>query len=205
MHLRLDLSALRLGRDCGCDRRPGQTPLCRAVLVTLCLAWLLATSAYARDEAVAIRGKVTHVRDGDTLQMLTDAGHRIEVRLNAIDAPEKAHSGSRGQPHAERSRINLAELVLRRHATLMHTTMDRYGRHVGTLLLESAGGTIDAGWWQVKSGYAWVYERYLDELPPALRVRYREAQSEARDERRGLWADARPVPPWDWRRRQSRS
>lgn len=29
-------------------------------------------------------------------------------------------------------------------------------------------------------------------------------EKRARAERRGLWADADPVPPWEWRRRKSR-
>lgn len=165
------------------------------------LSWT--TLAWAGDPRQAIPGLVVKVRDGDTVQMLTDDGRRIEVRLNAIDAPEKAHGRMRGQPNAERSRINLAQFAARKRATLLHTTMDRYGRHVGLLAVETAQGAIDAGWWQVQSGYAWVYERYIEEIPPRLRLRYREAQVQAREERLGLWADARPVAPWDWRRRQA--
>lgn len=156
----------------------------------------------ARSQPTAISGTILKVRDGDTLQMLTDAGRRIEIRLNAIDAPEKAHGGNRGQPHAERARLNLAEVAVRRRATLLHTTMDRYGRHVGMLTLDTAQGEVDAGWWQLRSGHAWVFERYLGEIPARMRARYREAESQARTERRGLWADTRPVPPWEWRQRQ---
>lgn len=170
---------------------------CAVVLGGMC------RHAIAREQPVTISGVVTKVRDGDTLQLLTDAGARIEVRLNAIDAPEKAHGSVRGQPYAERSRLNLAQLAVRRRATLRHTTMDRYGRHVGVLTLDTDRGEIDAGWWQVQSGYAWAYERYLNELPARLRVRYREAQAQARGERRGLWADPRAVAPWEWRKRQA--
>lgn len=176
------------------------SPLHRLLLLVCLLA--LGPHAPAREQPVAIHGVVVKVRDGDTVQMLTDTGQRIEVRLNAIDAPEKAHGGTRGQPHAERSRLHLAELAVRRRATLLRTTMDRYGRHVGMLALDTAQGQVDAGWWQLQAGYAWTYERYLDEIPMRLRLRYREAQAQARAERRGLWADARPVPPWDWRKRQ---
>jgi endonuclease YncB( thermonuclease family) len=172
-----------------------------ALLLVCLLCW--STSSIAREPPVAIRGWIVKVRDGDTVQMLTDAGKRIEVRLNAIDAPEKTHGGMRGQAYAERSRLSLAQLAARRRATLLHATMDRYGRHVGMLSVDTAHGGIDAGWWQLNSGYAWVYERYLDEIPMRLRLRYREAQSQARADRRGLWADPRPVPPWTWRRRQA--
>lgn len=157
---------------------------------------------HARESAVQIEGVVLRIRDGDTLQLLTHGGQRIEVRLNAIDAPEKAHGNVRGQPHAERARLALAQLAARRNVTLLRTTMDRYGRHVGRVLVHTADGDVDAGWWQLRSGYAWVYERYIDEVPVTTRIEYRQAQSDARAQRRGLWADARPVAPWEWRQRK---
>ncbi len=33
-----------------------------------------------------------------------------------------------------------------------------------------------------------------------LAGRYEFAEQEARAKRAGLWADAAPVPPWDWRK-----
>lgn len=163
------------------------------------IGWISALEA--REPPTRIEGVVLKVRDGDTLQLLTRAGQRIEVRLNAIDAPEKAHGQTRGQPHAERARLSLAELAVRRNVTLLMTTMDRYGRHVGRVLVHTSDGEVDAGWWQLRSGYAWVYERYIEEIPVTTRIDYRQAQSDARAQRRGLWADARPVAPWDWRHR----
>lgn len=36
------------------------------------------------------------------------------------------------------------------------------------------------------------------------RVSYAEAEERARAGRKGLWVDAEPVPPWDWRGSQKR-
>lgn len=45
----------------------------------------------------------------------------------------------------------------------------------------------------VQNGAAWVYDQYnTDPSLPAL-------QREARAQKRGLWADSQPVPPWEWR------
>ena len=42
----------------------------------------------------------------------------------------------------------------------------------------------------VRAGAAWVYEQYnTDPVLPVL-------QNEARQQKRGLWSDADPVPPW---------
>ncbi|EPM8642384.1 thermonuclease family protein [Escherichia coli] len=63
-------------------------------------------------------------------------------------------------------------------------------------LLFTTNGT-DASRFMVQSGAAWVYERYnTDKSLPAL-------QREAQEQKRGLWADSNPVPPWEWRHKQN--
>lgn len=48
----------------------------------------------------------------------------------------------------------------------------------------------------VRAGAAWGYEQYnTDPVLPVL-------QGEARQQKRGLWADSAPVPPWVWRSRK---
>ncbi len=49
----------------------------------------------------------------------------------------------------------------------------------------------------VRAGFAWWYQRYApdDETLPQL-------EREARGAKRGLWAEAEPVPPWEWRTRE---
>ena len=53
---------------------------------------------------------------------------------------------------------------------------------------------------QVRAGYAWWYRGYAAEQSDESRGSYERAETEARQAQRGLWADARPVPPWVWRR-----
>jgi hypothetical protein len=43
---------------------------------------------------------------------------------------------------------------------------------------------------QVKSGSAWVYEKYIDQVDENTQTSYRAAQTAAQQERRGLWSDA---------------
>lgn len=51
----------------------------------------------------------------------------------------------------------------------------------------------DANAEQVRSGMAWVFDRYVTD-----RSLY-AVQDQARAAGRGLWAEAEPVAPWDWR------
>jgi len=52
----------------------------------------------------------------------------------------------------------------------------------------------------ISRGMAWFYRFYARELKPEDATVYEQAEAQARKEKRGLWADASPVPPWDFRR-----
>lgn len=148
----------------------------------------------------AIGGRVIHVADGDTVTVLTDAKTEVRVRLAGIDAPEVAHrsesSGSASQAYGDASRRALRGLVHGRQVEMTCRSKDRYGRFVCILRLD--GG--DVGEQQIRAGMAWHFLRYAADQPSAERDRYAAAEREARAARRGLWADAAPVPPWEWRR-----
>ncbi len=108
--------------------------------------------------------------------------HRVS--LHGIDAPE------RGAPFSRAARDHLAELVLRKTVIAHPVSRDRYGRTVARLHLRGA----DVGLELLTAGMVWHWTRY-DNSPA-----YAEAEARARAARRGLWADPRPVPPWEWRR-----
>jgi micrococcal nuclease len=117
------------------------------------------------------------------------------VRLFGIDAPERGGQERYGQPFAQRARKNLSELVYRKTVRVEWHTYDGYGRMVARVWLDGA----DIGLQQVCSGYAWVFRRFADEFTPAERNSYEDCEQFARKERRGLWRDRKPVPPWEWR------
>lgn len=145
------------------------------------VGWCLTLSAGCA-LAAGVVGRVVNVHDGDTLTLLVD--HRqVRVRLVDIDAPEL------GQAFGKRSRESLAQMCAGQTAVVRDGGRDRYKRMLGRVTC--AG--IDANAAQVKRGMAWVFDRYVrDRSLYAL-------QREALTEQRGLWADAHPVPPWDWR------
>ncbi len=148
-------------------------------LLALCLA-LVAHVALAE----TIEGKVIRVADGDTLTVLVDR-RQVKVRLAEIDAPEL------GQAFGTRSRQSLADMCARKLAVVADHGPDRYGRTIGRVTCEG----VDANAEQVRRGMAWVYVRYAPKDSPMYTL-----QSEARIEKRGLWADPRSAAPWDWRR-----
>jgi endonuclease YncB( thermonuclease family) len=60
---------------------------------------------------------------------------------------------------------------------------------------------------QIQAGMAWHYKKYQGEQTTDHRVAYSDAELGARREKRGLWADRDPVPPWEYRqaKRQQRN
>lgn len=149
---------------------------------------LLALGAHAE----TITGRVVSIADGDTITVLDATKTQHKIRLAGIDAPEKA------QAFGQRSKESLSDLVFDQTVTVETTKRDRYGRSVGTVLVDG----LDANLEQIKRGMAWHYKAYAREQPPQDRLAYAEAEEVARGARVGLWRDVQPVPPWDFRHRR---
>lgn len=142
--------------------------------------------------ADTIQGRVVSIADGDTVTVLDATNTQWKIRLMGIDAPEKK------MPFGQRSKDNLSDLVFNKQVSVEYSKQDRYGRTVGKILFNG----IDANLEQIKAGMAWHYKQYQREQSPNERVIYTEAEEMARAGRKGLWIDAEPTPPWDWRKQQ---
>jgi micrococcal nuclease len=66
---------------------------------------------------------------------------------------------------------------------------DRYGRVVARVTI--AGKLVNAE--MVRAGLAWRYVTY------DKRNEFGALEDDAHRHRHGLWADAHPVAPWEWR------
>ena len=140
--------------------------------------------------AASFTGKVVKVSDGDTIQVLMD-GKAIKVRLAEIDCPEIGHGKKKpGQPYGKAARRFALDLVGGKIVHVDVVTKDRYGRSIGTVVLDN-GSTLNKR--MVEAGLAWVYRRYAKD--PILF----DLESKAKKAKRGLWSDPNPVPPWKWR------
>lgn len=133
--------------------------------------------------AEIISGEVIKISDGDTLTILTDANTQLKIRLTEIDAPEKK------QAFGNVSKQALSSLCFRKKAIVNTTQKDRYGRILGRVTC--AG--IDANAEQVKTGMAWVYDKYVTDKS------LYDLQDRAKNNKIGLWTDPNPTPPWLFR------
>ena len=155
-------------------------------VITLFLFAFLSLAA----SADSLTGKVVKVADGDSITVLDNTNTQHRIRLQGIDAPE------RKQAFGNASRKHLASLVAGKEVTVKWAKRDRYGRIVGTVIVDGH----DMNLAQVKTGMAWFYRYYQKELSAENRKLYAQAEDEARANKKGLWQDKNPMPPWEWRR-----
>jgi endonuclease YncB( thermonuclease family) len=156
--------------------------------VLLCaFALAVVTAACSRSPASSgsfiYRGLVTHVIDGDTVDVRLRSGRLERIRVLGIDTPERGVCFSR-QATTRARRLTLARaVVLRGDAT--QATRDRHGRLLAYVGFE---GGRDLGFELIAGGFAkvYVFSRAFERLPA-----YREAETRARRGSLGLWLACR--------------
>ena len=166
----------------------------KSVFLALLLAVLASTAASAQGSeypaspagAFTYRGVVTHIVDGDTLDVRLASGKRERIRLIGIDTPERG--GCYAAKATERTRqLALSKpVVLRGDPT--QDTRDRYGRLLAYVWIP---GGKDLGYQLVAGGFAKVYV-YRDAFQRLSA--YRNAETASRGADGGQWS-ACAAPP----------
>jgi micrococcal nuclease len=171
----------------------------RRLLIVLVLGLAGAVSVWtdpldARDPpATATTGyRLVKVFDGDSMLMRNPEGSVIQVRIAGIDAPEKS------QPFADPARDRLAELLQQESLRVAILKKDVYGRWLASLWIADK----DLGLMMIEEGMVWFFRRYQSDLTKEQRRAYDAAEKSARKTQRGLWQDASPVPPWEFRQQK---
>ncbi|MCA9013202.1 MAG: thermonuclease family protein [Planctomycetaceae bacterium] len=144
-----------------------------------------------------ILGEVVGVPDGDVLELQTAEQKKFRVRLNGIDAPESE------QPFGAKSKELLKQLVGGKTVRVVTQGEDRSGQIIGDVYLKGAEATpgneeIHLNNHLVENGLAWHFVRFAPDNKTLA-----SSEQRARDNKAGLWAEADPVAPWDWRRQQA--
>ena len=83
-------------------------------------------------------------------------------------------------------------LVFGKDVTLHTYGKDEYGRTLADVFLRD-GTNVNHE--LVKEGWCWWYRKYA----PG-NTGLESLKQEAREAKKGLWADPHPVPPWEWRK-----
>jgi endonuclease YncB( thermonuclease family) len=147
------------------------------------VASLLLATAAATAEPLIGRASIV---DGDTLEI-----HGTRIRLWGVDAPESSQLCRDDDAKQFRCGATAANeldaFIADRPVTCIEVEQDRYGRTVGVCTVDN----IDLADWLVRNGLAFNSPQYS-------RSAYADAQREAEQNERGLWAGSF-VMPWQFR------
>lgn len=140
--------------------------------------------------AEELSGQVVGITDGDTLTVLDANRTQHKIRLAGIDAPESS------MDWGSKAKKALADMTFRRQVIVLWDKKDRYGRTLGKVMVEGRDINLQL----IGQGMAWHYKKYQNEQSSADRDLYSRSEIESRTQKKGLWADPSPIPPWEWRR-----
>ena len=152
------------------------------LMITNCI-FLNVPYAEAQKFYSNIPGIVTKVYDGDTLTLQNNNGI-YKIRLVGIDAPESR------QAYGNVSRNYLYNMVRDRFVYAEVHSKDRYGRYVAKIILDNTDVNAE----MLRAGLAWHYKQYDNNYEYAM------LEQEAKKNRRGLWMEKNPIPPWIYRK-----
>jgi len=155
------------------------------------ILWAVIAVIKAHAENRELIGRVVHVVDGDTLDVLVDNSQLFRVRLNGMDAPEKS------QAFGSASKRSMMQMTLLKTARVIWVKHDRNKRIVGKVMI----GQKDVGLSLISEGLAWHFKRYQVDQSAVDRQLYSSAEELSRRLRRGLWSQPNPIPPWEFRSR----
>jgi micrococcal nuclease len=130
-------------------------------------------------------GPVVSVLDGDIIEVLHNT-YPERIRLSGIDCPEQ------GQAFGDRAKQAASALVFGRDVILQTHGQDKYGRTMADVFLLDGTNVNHA---LVEAGWCWCYRKYAP-----LDTELEKLEMEARNAKKGLWADPAPIPPWTYRK-----
>lgn len=148
---------------------------------------------------------VTYVPDGDTFKATSKdyktAGlSNISCRIDSVDAPEtaKPQYGKKGQPYGEEAAKILQQMVLNNEVSIRVTKPTELvngkwtNYHRDICQIEIAGKDVSVE--LIRGGAAWVYREYNHYGQGGF-----DLESNARQNKLGLWGLPNPVYPPDFR------
>jgi micrococcal nuclease len=139
-------------------------------------------------------GTVTHVVDGDTIDVLMKSGSTVRVRLLGIDAPEvEGPSESFGLAAKNYAKARCEGQVVTLRLDELQRDHDKYGRLLAYVYLPSNELLNES---LVRDGMAFSHRRFQCDLSSQLDA----AESEARKAGRGLWKTMTLAQMPQWRR-----
>jgi len=131
---------------------------------------------------------VIGIADGDTITVLRDK-EQVRIRLYGVDCPE------RYQPFSKKAKQFTSKMVFGKVVEVEPVDIDRYGRTVALITVFQRLVNEEL----VNAGFARVYTHYCTQ---PICDRWKVLEQEAKEAKRGLWADQHAIPPWEFRKKE---
>ena len=153
-------------------------------------------------QAKTIDCRVVAVHDGQTFTCLTQQEERIKVNLSLVAAPKL------DQPYGQEAKQALSAIILNQEvAVVVDKQNGQDFRGMVYFSISTCEGFILPDYCTRPVGI-------VNQLMPALGLTWYDniveensfierAEQDARQARRGLWAQPDPVPPWEWKKTPS--
>ena len=157
------------------------------LLPKLFLFLVLSCTSQVKSTENSITSKVIGIKDGDTIEILHE-GKPLIIRFAHVDCPEIR----KGQPFGTAAKKFTSDLCFGRMITVLHEgKYDRYKRLIAVIINEKNENVNKE---LVRAGLAWHFKKYSTDES------YDKLEKIARLDRKGLWVENNPTPPWDWRK-----
>jgi len=138
--------------------------------------------------AETLTGTLDSVIKGDTISIL-NKGKNVEIRLFGIDTPEQT------QAFGQNARNFTGGKAAKGEIRVEPITKDENGRTVAMVFVNG----INLNEQIISQGFGWVYRQHCKK---SICTEWLQLESNAKASRKGLWADANPTPPWEYRQKQ---
>jgi len=122
--------------------------------------------------------------------MVFNLNRPVRVRLLGIDAPEM------NQAFGDVAQKHLSDLVFEKSVVVEYSGIGADKSLSGRVLLADK----DIGAQMIRDGAAWFDPNNQSRLSETDREVYRQSAAAARNEKRGLWQQENPTPPWNFAR-----
>jgi endonuclease YncB( thermonuclease family) len=139
--------------------------------------------------AASLQGQVTAIAKGDSFTLVSQK-LPVKIRLLAVAVPEG------NQPYSSIASQHLSDLILNKFVVVRYSALEEF--LVGQVFI----GDTDIGAQMIRDGVAWYDKSEERMLTETERQVYQMSMDAARSEHRGLWQDAAPLAPWDYRKAQ---
>ena len=133
---------------------------------------------------------VVYIADGDTLDVQDDEGTKHRIRLIGADTPEVVKPNSPVEPFGPEASAYTKKVIAdcgsRVRIAFDGDQIDRYGRNLAMVYLQTAEGDVLLNELLIRQGLARAQTQYR--FSKAMKDRFRTAEEAAKAEQRNIWS-----------------